>query len=156
MEHVHPFIHHRYTIVLWMSLTHWVKLQPKFYAQILFKCVRSLFLLHRANNLGNRTIRTTELFIFGVSTMIVFEWEREREESKEGNVNTFVRSCCEDLLQLLWDRTMKPILGWEIQTEDGGWAFESFVSFLKKILIPPSFKGRRLVQFLGKLAYKNN
>jgi len=41
--------------------------------------------------------------------MIVFEWEREREESKEGNVNTFVRSCCEDLLQLLCDRTMKPI-----------------------------------------------
>lgn len=24
-------------------------------------------------------------------------------------MNTFVRSCCEDLLQLLCDRTMKPI-----------------------------------------------
>jgi hypothetical protein len=52
---IHPSYAH---IVLWMSLTHWVKFQPKFYAQILFKCVRRLFLLHRANNLGS----LTELF----------------------------------------------------------------------------------------------
>jgi hypothetical protein len=44
--------------------------------------------------------------------MIVFvvrENERKKERKKEGNMNTFVRSCCEDLLQLLCDCTMKPI-----------------------------------------------
>jgi hypothetical protein len=84
-----PSIHHpSYAhIVLWISLTHWVEFQPKFYAQILFKCVRRLFLLRRANNLGSLTelFGTTELFIFGVITMIVFvvrEMEREKERKR--------------------------------------------------------------------------
>jgi len=37
-------IHRMHTLLLQMSLTHWVKLKPKFYAQILHRCLIVLFL----------------------------------------------------------------------------------------------------------------